>query len=190
MGMSINGNLWCVERQKATRAYKRLTKALDMLPSSAPAKETETARKAVHEAEIDLNYTMYYPLSEKYQSLYPRIAEQGPVDTPTEIGGRGERKVGGERPPLWRLIEETTAQGDEALIVLRDSPMQSTPSEIGKLDVGMEHLGVHGKDEMKEKIKDEKRSGDGGGVKLTGGVVKEDDDHEDQSDDGFFEKST
>ena len=78
------------------------------------AVEYEALKSAVYEAEVDLNYTMYYPLAEKYVSLYPRSKDHDS----NSIGGNLERKLGGERPVLWFLIERAMKEG--TLDELRD----------------------------------------------------------------------
>ena len=37
----------------------------------------EEARRECHEREVDLNYTLYFPLAEKYWSLYPKSGDGG-----------------------------------------------------------------------------------------------------------------
>lgn len=64
--------------------------------------EVEDIKAQMHIAEIDLNYAYYYPLNERYVSLYPER-------------GEGERRVEArdpaERPPLWAEIERRTEEG-------------------------------------------------------------------------------
>ncbi|KAF1816435.1 hypothetical protein P152DRAFT_478974 [Eremomyces bilateralis CBS 781.70] len=55
------------ERQKATRAHKKALKALNATTDPAERARLGPLAKA---AEIDLNYTMYYPLMLPYVSLY------------------------------------------------------------------------------------------------------------------------
>ncbi|MCJ1479744.1 18S rRNA maturation protein [Lambiella insularis] len=168
------------ERQKATRALKKLQKKFAATPSSDA--EYSMLQRAVREAEIDLNYTMYYPLAEKYQSLYPRKGDQAPVgeEQGQEIGGRGGRGLGAERPPLWFVVERATAEG--TLETLRDGKGQSMairkqkPTALAQSSKSNPRAG--------EKAHD---LGRGGGVKLSGGPVSDEDEDEDMSDGGFFE---
>jgi hypothetical protein len=132
---------------------------------------------------VDLNYTMYFPLMEKYQSLYPRTEEQGPLDEASgkDLSGKGE---GPERHPIWYIVER--AMVDDTLKELRDGggktmalrTSRPRPSNNPRRETsGMKDV-----------------QGPGGGVKLTGGPCSdhgddEDDDDDDQmSDGGFFEE--
>ena len=93
------------ERQKATRYLKKARKAFD----TADTPETrESASQAVHDADVELNYTLYYPLEIPYSGLYPR----GPVPQKTT-----EMKL---------VVEAAMANG--TLDQLRNSPHLS-PSE-------------------------------------------------------------
>lgn len=51
----------------------------------------------MHEAEVDLNYTMYHPLSEVYVSLYP--------NTPSLKSDLGDTRSVKQKPPIWTEIE-------------------------------------------------------------------------------------
>ena len=161
-----------IERQKATRALKRIR---TQFSTSAPADpENNESNSAIHEAEVDLAYTMYYPLAEKYQSLYPRTSAQG-SENEKEIGGRGERKLGGQRPPLWGLVERSMADG--TLEMLRDGKLG------GCIVVGRSKPAPKETSGPPARFKKRKGPG-GGGVKLTGGAASD----SETSDEGFFEE--
>lgn len=120
---------------------------------------------------------MYFPLLEKYQSLYPRTKEQGPLDEKSgkELSGRAR---GPERHPIWFLVERAMADG--TLEALRDG--------AGKTMV----LGISRppppKKERKEASAMVDVQGPGGGVKLTGGPCSDDEHDDEMSDGGFFEE--
>jgi hypothetical protein len=87
------------ERQKATRTLKRLKKQL--LEATTP-EENEAIQVQMHIAEVDINYTQFCPLNEKYLSLYP------------PRGKDDEEKVDAEeqsKPPLWVEIEKRMEEG-------------------------------------------------------------------------------
>jgi len=170
------------------------------LSTPLESEERKAVELEVHEAEVDLSYTVYYPLEVKYQSLYPRTADQGPLNEAEELGGRGESKVGGEKPPMWFIVERSMAEG--TLEALRDGggmqvavgnprptqtdrkeepsiPAQKKPTAINKPAVNPA---------MKGPSAGKTRNGPGGGgVKLTGGPASESED-DDLSDGGFFEE--
>lgn len=90
------------ERQKATRSLKKLRKRLLAAEST---EEVETLKTQMHIAEVDLNYTQYYPLSEPYISLYPQknssADEQDPPNEPTPK----------PKPTMWTEVEKCMEEG-------------------------------------------------------------------------------
>ncbi|MCJ1284116.1 18S rRNA maturation protein [Xylographa opegraphella] len=108
----------CLERQKASRQLKRLQSQLDTVADESS--ERKTLQSAVHRAEVDLNYTMYYPLAEKYQSLYPRVEPHRVEDDgqTARVDETDKRRLEGRKPPLWPLIER--AMRESTLEALRD----------------------------------------------------------------------
>ncbi|OAG06395.1 uncharacterized protein CC84DRAFT_1090763 [Paraphaeosphaeria sporulosa] len=100
------------ERQKATRILKRLHKQLAALED-----EPEKAEKmhSIHNAEVDLNYTLYYPLLKAYVSLYPKQQKEdsksGDAAPPTD-GPKGDVN-------MWKTVEK--AMGEQTLEELRES---------------------------------------------------------------------
>ena len=154
------------ERQKATRALKKLQKRLDASSSSSPdTPDYNQLAKEVQDAKIDLNYTIYHPLTEKYQSLFPR---QGGGS-----GGGGEetpaRKLVTEKPAMWDVVERCSADG--TLEALRD----------GKLATGI-IVGnrKHGPEKARSK------RGSRNDREVAKGAVEQE-QHE-ESDGGFFEE--
>lgn len=103
------------ERQKATRAYRRLKKRLDA--SSPDTSEHKQLEKETHDAEIDVNYTIYHALTEKYQSLFPR-------QVLAEGGETAARKLVTEKPAMWQVVEQCTAEG--TLEALRDGKLATS----------------------------------------------------------------
>ncbi|MCJ1244174.1 18S rRNA maturation protein [Trapelia coarctata] len=165
------------ERQKATRILKKLQTQLSALSPISP--EYKALEQNVHKAEVDMNYTMYYPLLEKYQSLYPRTKEQGPLDEASgkELAGRDDK--GPERHPIWFIVER--AMTDGTLEALRDGGGKT-------MALGISRPPPSNKTREAPAMTD--FQGRGGGVKLTGGPCSDDgeDDDEEMSDGGFFEE--
>lgn len=152
------------ERQKATRAHKRLKKGLDA--SSLDTSEYEQLKKEVHDAEIDVNYTIYHPLTEKYQSLFPRQEDAGGGET-------AARKLVTEKPAMWMVVERCTADG--VLEALRDGKLADGIS-VGKKKAAAD----------KTRSKREGKNGRAGGSKSLKNAESTEQDEE--SDGGFFEK--
>lgn len=78
-----------IERRKATRALKKSRTRLTGLKDGEDA--LDEARTECHEREVDLNYTLYFPLAEKYWSLYPKT---NGGDGEVGEGDRGKRELG------------------------------------------------------------------------------------------------
>lgn len=105
------------ERKKATRAHKQLKKRLDASsPDTSVYKQLE---REVHHAEIDVNYTIYHPLTEKYRSLFPRQED-------TSGGETAARKMVTVKPAIWNMVEQCTADG--TLEALRDGKLLTSIS--------------------------------------------------------------
>lgn len=78
------------ERQKATRALKHAQKAAAAEPAGSTRREELKAK--VHEAEVNLNYTMFSPLLQKYVGIFGK-----------EGGGAGFKSAN------WYLVEAAMA---------------------------------------------------------------------------------
>ena len=152
------------ERQKATRALKKLQKRLEA--SSPDTSDYNQLAKEVQDAKTDVNYTIYYPLTEKYQSLFPRQGgSSGGETTPA-------RKLVTEKPAMWDVVERCTADG--TLDALRD----------GKLVTGMV-AGKRKRHPAKARSKRQSKNDRAGSRASKGAVAQE---QHDESDGGFFEE--
>lgn len=101
------------DRKKAERRLKQATKALRACEDSEEHKKLE---EDVHIAQIDLNYTQYYPLAQTYSALYPTKKGQ---DGKTH-GDAEETKAGVRgNPEMWKEVEQATKDGERKLEELR-----------------------------------------------------------------------
>lgn len=96
------------ERQKAERLRKQLKKRLDV---ATEPEEKAQLEEDLHRAEVDCNYTRYFPFMERYIALY--AAGKSKEDAGEEP--LAKRAVHSERPPVWEEIEEAMVQGQMAL---------------------------------------------------------------------------
>ena len=150
------------ERKKATRAHKQLKKRLDA--TSPDTSEYKQLEQEVHRAEIDVNYTIYHPLTEKYRSLFPRQED-------THGGETAARKMVTVKPAIWNIVEQCTADG--TLEALRD----------GKLVTG---ISAKEKKPPPEKTRPTRKGENGlAGSKSAKDIAPQEDE---ESDGGFFEK--
>lgn len=84
-------------------------------------KDLDTKQQAdfsqkIHVARVNLNYTIYYPLTEKYISLYPKSHGDvtGVADENSGSGSESKehkQTSGGPRPPIWSIIEKCMEEG-------------------------------------------------------------------------------
>ena len=122
----------------------------------------------MQDAKTDVHYTIYYPLTEKYQSLYPRQGE--------DTGGGGEnppaRKLVAEKPAMWKVVERCSAEG--TLEALREGKLLTT---------GI----IPASEEATRESKNRRRRGAGSENPSKRAVTQ---DEEEKSDGGFFEELT
>ncbi|KAL2350927.1 hypothetical protein BJ546DRAFT_999648 [Cryomyces antarcticus] len=171
------------DRQKATRKLKKTQKQQSqLLADDTPtpdSSELEEAAKLVHTAEVDLNYTLFFPLTKAYVSLYPKkvFPDDGKVHADEEasaVGIRGDRA-------MWMRVEKCMADGKKTLEALRDGNLtRDTDVKFGPEQL-VEGLGKLGKKKGARKGR-ERDSGAG----KNGAERKEQQDED--SDDGFFEE--
>ncbi|KAJ6110648.1 rRNA-processing protein efg1 [Penicillium sp. IBT 16267x] len=115
---------------------KTASKNLNKLLRREKDQELDSKQKArlqqkIHEARVSLNYTIYYPLTEKYISLYPKSQEKSSTEAGAESGSEVDAKDQKNqdkeaRPPLWAVVEKCMA--DNTIDRLRE----------GKLNIGFD----------------------------------------------------
>ncbi|KAJ6171904.1 hypothetical protein N7470_000971 [Penicillium chermesinum] len=141
-----------LDRKTATKQLNRLLrreKNLDL-----DSKEKDRLQRKIHEARVNLNYTIYCPLPEKYISLYPK--RDAKTDTKTD-GDASDPKPESEgpKPPLWSVVEKCMEEG--TLDDLREGRMNI--SADGKpIPVREKPLPVANKQKSKKEDADGKKS--------------------------------
>lgn len=73
--------------------------------------ETAKLKADLHIAEVDVDYTKYFPFLEPYISLYPRSEEDGSKEKKTSAA----EFLHVPRPPVWATIEKAREDGEAAL---------------------------------------------------------------------------
>ena len=151
------------------RSKKQLTSTDPADPSYGELKQ------ATHRAEVDLNYTLYFPLMKKYQSLYPK----------GEAKEANDAAAATERPEMWQNIERAMAEGTlEQLRDWRPPPKRRAthtkkPSKPKKLQTPFDAASADVLSESRKDWPPER-------------IVEDHDEPEpaedDQSDGGFFEE--
>lgn len=166
------------ERQKATRRLKRLKKLLSTKDKAS--EEFVDLKQKVHRAEVDLNYTLYSPLAEKYTSLYKQKDDAGDGDI--TMSNDSMISQGSEallvRPPMWVTVEKCMAEG--TLWALRDGKFSRATAFKASTD------GSSGQKKGSSRPNDKSKSRKAGEERSTRNSLKETQDA--LSDDGFFEE--
>jgi hypothetical protein len=135
----------------------------------------------VHNAEVDLNYTLYYPLLKPYVALF-RGSERENTQS-AEPGQDGADEAAKKEPnhqeesksrgnvEIWKEVEKAMKKGTAALDSLRNWKPERKVNEV-----------IEKKSEKKKGKEDKKKAGPGkeGKAAVPGGGDGE-------SDDGFFE---
>lgn len=99
-----------------------LKKLRKLLIEADSTEKVETLKTQMHVAEVDLNYTQFFPLSEPYISLYPsKGANSKDEDEKTE-----DIK---SKPKMWAEVEKCMEHG--TLDKLRNRP-PNTPANTSK----------------------------------------------------------
>ena len=134
----------------------------------------------MHDAEVDLNYTIYCPLAEPYHSLYPRQkgkTENEPEDDLSADEAK-EKPSRGPKPPLWAVVEK--AMSDGTLEALRD----------GRMSQKMSKLGAANRKARRKEVARQNPPRKAESTRLSGGhkIVPDDDAEGHISDGGFFEE--
>ncbi|PGH08387.1 hypothetical protein GX51_01213 [Blastomyces parvus] len=202
-----------LERKAATRQLNKLLRQKKTLTESNPTpnkEELDSLEQQIYTTQVDLNYAIYSPLTEKYISLYPsqrRDNKQAPEPEPEESDII--RNNSGEKPPLWHAVEQSMKDG--TLELLRDGKLGIGISGLKKTPIGgpLAVLGRRGEEGVDgpalaaeadgkergrgKKTEREKLKGEGSrmdDVNTSGQKKKknDDDNDDDHSDGGFFEE--
>ncbi|KAL4991072.1 hypothetical protein BDW68DRAFT_185294 [Aspergillus falconensis] len=161
-----------LDRKTATKEVKRLTRKRDELAKDNANIDEATKRKKLeklearlHTANVNLNYTIYYPLTEKYISIYAekkRCKDQDEdVDMEEETIQQEEALTAAttaEKKAMLQTVEKCMQDG--TLDLLREGKLNSN-TDSGA-EVGMK---VETNSKSKSKSQPKKYTGD----KTTGG---------------------
>ncbi|PGH17313.1 hypothetical protein AJ79_01197 [Helicocarpus griseus UAMH5409] len=136
-----------LERKTATRQLKKLLRQKKDLTESnsetLPDKQTlDALEEQIYTTRVDLNYSIYCPLTEKYISLYPtnqRSDKDGNNSDNKQPEPEPEdshiiRNSSGEKPPLWYTVEQCMKDG--TLDLLRDGALGIGISGQKKVEAG------------------------------------------------------
>lgn len=140
LGMCCNSfsfmslTVWLSDRKTATKQLNRLIRREK--EQDLDDKQKGRFSRKIHDARVNLNYTIYYPLTEKYMSLYPKSNgksdDAGAASASESDSKEQEKEHKGTKPPLWTIVEKCMEDG--SLDALRE----------GKLNVGSDGQMISG----------------------------------------------
>jgi len=131
----------------AQQLEKRLSKATD-------PEEIAQLKTNLHIAQVDIDYTKYFPFMEPYVSLYAQVRgnKEGDDKDGTDDKGAAARYLHAPRPPLWYEVEKIREEGVTALERLQNRAPEKL---VKKVDAKVE------KPKKPSKEKDKKNGDDG-----------------------------
>lgn len=103
--------LTSTDRQKATRILKRIKKEL---AAAEDEEEKSVLQKKLHNAEVDVNYAISYPLMKPYSSLYPKSKKSKAAETDESDEAKSKTdEIDGPKGDVmvWKMVEEALAEG-------------------------------------------------------------------------------
>ncbi|KAJ5676255.1 rRNA-processing protein efg1 [Penicillium macrosclerotiorum] len=115
-----------LDRKTASKQLSRLERH-EKDQDLDPKQKANLVRK-IHAARVDYNYTIYYPLTEKYISLYPKSKDEASNEADaisgSESDSKEQKKTTDSKPAIWSVVEKCMKEG--TLDLLRE----------GKLNIG------------------------------------------------------
>lgn len=107
------------DRKTATKELNRLQRR-EKEPDLNPSQKERLAKK-IQTARVNLNYTVYYPLTEKYISLYPKSKDQKSGETSADSDPATEPASKSAKPALWSVVAK--CMEEDTLDQLRDGKL-------------------------------------------------------------------
>ncbi|KAF5859278.1 18S rRNA maturation protein [Aspergillus alliaceus] len=121
-----------LDRKTASKDVKRLERrekeiSSSDLDSAAKEKKLSDLAQKLHVARVNLNYPIYYPLSERYVALYAEAkknkdqVKDGKNDEDGKTGYTLVHATAAEKPAMWYTVEKCMKDG--TLELLRDGKL-------------------------------------------------------------------
>ncbi|KAJ5947816.1 hypothetical protein N7466_000831 [Penicillium verhagenii] len=138
-----------LDRKTASKNLNKLLLREKEQDAETDSKQKARLQKKIHEARVSLNYTIYYPLTEKYLSLYPKSQEKASKEAGAESESEVDTKDSktqepGAKPPLWAVVEKCMA--DNTIDRLRE----------GKLNIGFDGKPLPVTEKSTQEVKEKK----------------------------------
>ncbi|KAI9041196.1 Efg1 domain-containing protein [Aspergillus affinis] len=205
-----------LDRKTATKDVNRLLrreKAISESSDPAASSKKKKLEQKIHIARVNLNYTIYYPLTEKYIALYAKVKKEkessskddAAEDSADDAGFKAIHATVADKPALWHTVEKCMKDG--TLDLLRDgklassssreegSGQQQKSSSSGRQSEKSKSNAAKSNNKKTDSKKDKTTKTSSRGVAAnkknerssSKAVVHENNDDDDASDGGFFE---
>jgi hypothetical protein len=171
--------LTMADRQKGTRILKRLKKELTTLEDDS---QKTKLQQQIHNAEVDVNYAIYYPLMKPYSSLYPKSKNKKTSGSEeaedTGEDSKNNAEVDGPKGDvqMWKAVEQAMEDGTLERLRYSKDALPAEPPKKSKKPKAKDNRKVQ--PESKTNSTQNKASGS------NNYAVQEEDE---ESDGGFFE---
>lgn len=167
------------------------------LDAAAKEKKLAALSQKLDIARVNLNYTIYYPLTEKYIALYAAVKKNkdgttdgAADDSDVDAGYKLVHATREEKPAMWHVVEKCMKDG--TLELLREGKLDTPDvdstgkgSQKPKKDKHAQSKTDQTKSKSKKsEYKDTKHATKGKGRSVTSAAS---DENGDESDGGFFE---
>ncbi|KAJ5748574.1 uncharacterized protein N7511_010270 [Penicillium nucicola] len=108
-----------LDRKTATRDLNRQLRR--QREQELDTEEKALLAEKIYTGHVNLNYTIYYPLTEKYLSIYPK--SDGKTDAPESKtkSKKPDTEIESTKPPLWSVVAQCMT--DKTLDLLRDGKL-------------------------------------------------------------------
>lgn len=195
-------NTAITDRKTATKTLKKLLREKAALEKDEKTdkEDLERLERNIHIAEVDLNFTIYYPLMTKYVSLFPKKGDEQENEKNEEQKTKTITPTT-EKPKMWWIVEKCMAEGTlndlrEDRLNVEDEVKEKTKNTGEKKQSDSKSKSKTEKTkESKKKDKDDpekKKTKSKGGKKEKKGKEKQKEEQETgddggESDGGFFE---
>ncbi|KAI7355183.1 hypothetical protein KC354_g10875 [Hortaea werneckii] len=178
-----------LDRQKATKRLKRAKKELQGLESDKD-EERQEAEKKVQDAQVDVDYAIYYPLDLPYKPLFPTNKKnkdgtsepQNGSEEPEDADDRKEAERQGDEE-MWAKVKQCAEDG--TLDALRNGKLMGEDHDESERPEGLASTMPSKRKRQKEKPEAGDLHGNRRERRAAQAAAKEESDEE--SEDGFFE---
>lgn len=99
------------DRKTATKELNRLLRREEEKGKNLDSSQKAQLAQKIKNARVNLNYTIYYPLTEKYMSIYPKDKDEAHAESEPEPSKQENKGTKDVKPPLWSVVASCMENG-------------------------------------------------------------------------------